>query len=150
MLSVTLLKLFLSVMVWGYASCDCKLDLITVRDNHNGQIYRQSIREASVVPHFDNHHLNTRPVFMDDNARPHRSRVVTDYLRDQSITTLPWPVRSPDLTPIEYIWDIIGRRVKERTPPVQTLNDLEQTLHQEWQRLTQIHIRRLVGSMRRH
>jgi transposase len=49
-------------------------------------------------------------------------------VRDESITTLPWPVRSPDLTSIEYIWGIIGRRVKERTPPVQTLNDLEQKL----------------------
>ena len=48
---------------------------------------------------------------MDDNARPHRALVVTDYLRD------------------EHIWDIIGRRVRERTPPVQTLNELEQTLH---------------------
>ena len=68
---------------------------------------------------------------MDDNARPHRALVVTDYLRD------------------EHIWDIIGRRVRERTPPVQTLNELEQTLQQEWQRLTQVQIRRLVGSMRR-
>ena len=74
---------------------------------------------------------------------------MTDYLRDESIITLPWPVRSPDLNPIEHIWDIIGRRVKERTPPVQTLNDLEQKLHQEWQYLTQVQIRRLVGSMRR-
>jgi hypothetical protein len=74
---------------------------------------------------------------------------VTDYLRDESIITLPWPVRSPDLNPIEHIWDIIGRRVKERTPPVQTLNDLDQKLHQEWQYLTQVQIRRLVGSMRR-
>ena len=81
---------------------------------------------------------------MDDNARPHRVRVVTDYLRDESIT-----VRSPDLNLIEHIWNIIGRRVKERTQPVQTLNDLKQTLHQEWQRLTQVPIRRLVGSMRR-
>ena len=81
---------------------------------------------------------------MDDNARPHRVRVVTDYLCDESIT-----VRSPDLNLIEHIWNIIGRRVKERTQPVQTLNDLKQTLHQEWQRLTQVQIRRLVGSMRR-
>ena len=73
-----------------------KLDLITVRGNLNGQIYRQNILEASVVPHFDNHPLNTRPVFMDDNARPHRARVVTDYLSDESITTLTWPTRSPD------------------------------------------------------
>jgi transposase len=86
---------------------------------------------------------------MDDNARPHRALVETDYLRDESITTLPWPTRSPDLNLIEHIWDIIGRRVRERTPPVQTLNELEQTLHQEWQRLTQVQIRRLVGSMRR-
>ena len=102
------------------------------------------------MPHFDNHPLNTMLVFIDDNARSHRARVVTDYLRDESITTLPRPARSSDLHPIEHIWDIIGRRVKERTPPVHTVNDLEQTLHQEWQRrLTQVKIPRLVCSMRR-
>ena len=118
-------------MVWGCVSYDCKVDLITVRGNLNEQIYRQTIPEASVVAHFDNHPLNGKPVFMDDNARPYRARVVTDNLGDESITTLPWPARSPDLIPIEHIWDIIGRRVKERTPPVQTLNYFEQTLHQE-------------------
>ena len=70
---------------------------------------------------------------MDESARTHRARVMAYCLRDQSITTLPWPARrSPDLNPIEDIWDIIGLRVKERTSPVQTLNDLKQTLHQEW------------------
>jgi hypothetical protein len=62
---------------------------ITVRGNLNGQIYLQNILEASVVPPFDNHPLNTRPVFMDSNARPHGARVVTDYLCNESITTLP-------------------------------------------------------------
>ena len=109
----------------------------------------RNILEASAVPHFDNHPLHARPVFMDDNDRPHIARVVTDYLRDESITTLPWPSRSPDLNPIEHIWNIFGRRVKERTPSVQTLNDLDQTLYQEWQRLTQVQIGRLVSSMRR-
>ena len=84
---------------------------------------------------------------MDDNARANRARVVADYLRDESITTLPWPARSPNLNPIKHIWDIISLRVKERTSPVQTLNDLKQTLHQEWQRLTQVQIRRLVDCM---
>ena len=86
-------------MVWNVCHMNCKLDLITVRGNLNGQSYRQNIIETSTVPHFDNHPLNTRSVFMDDNARPHRARVVTDYLRDESITTLPWPARSPDLKP---------------------------------------------------
>jgi hypothetical protein len=48
-----------------------RIDLITVRVNLKGQIYRQNILEASAVPHVDNHPLNTRPVFMDDSARPH-------------------------------------------------------------------------------
>ena len=66
-----------SVMVWGCASYDCRFDLITVRVNLNGQIYRQNILETSVVPHFDNHPWNKRPVFMDDSARSHRARVMT-------------------------------------------------------------------------
>ena len=135
MLRVSLLKHAFggcSVIVWGCASYDCRFDLIVVRVNLNGQIYRQNILEARVVPHFDNHPLNKRPVFMDDSARPHRARVMTYYLRDKSITTFPWPaMRSPDLNPIEHIWDIIDLRVKERTSPVQTLNDLKKTLHQE-------------------
>jgi hypothetical protein len=80
------LKLFLSEDAQSW----CRdVNHITVRDNLNGQIYRQNILEASVVPHFDNYPLNTRPVFMDDNARSHRALVVTDYLRDESIATLP-------------------------------------------------------------
>ena len=142
MLSVTLLKLLLSEEAQSWCGG-------WVRGNLNGQIYRQNILEAGVVPHFDNHLLNTRCVFIDDNAKPHRARVVTYYLRGESITTLPWPARILDFNPIEQIWDIIGRRVKKRIPLVQTWNDLEKPLHQERQRLTQVQIRRLVDCMRR-
>ncbi|ESO86381.1 hypothetical protein LOTGIDRAFT_79488, partial [Lottia gigantea] len=72
--------------------------------------------------------------FMDDNARPHRSRAVNDFMRTSVITTLPWPAMSPDLNTIEHIWDFIGRRARE--PPVQTLRQLEAALHQEWRQLT--------------
>ena len=39
----------------------------------------------------------------------------------EAVTTLPWPARSQDLNPIEMVWDIMGRRVCEREPPVQNL-----------------------------
>ncbi|GFV58676.1 transposable element Tcb2 transposase [Trichonephila clavipes] len=45
--------------------------------------------------------------FQQDNARPHKVRVSQDCLRN--VITLPWPALSPDLSPIEYIWNHLGR-----------------------------------------
>jgi hypothetical protein len=64
-------------MVWGYISHDCKLDLVTIQGNLTGDQYIRDVLQPVVVPHFDIHPLATRPVYMDDNARPHRSRAVT-------------------------------------------------------------------------
>ncbi|GFV41158.1 DDE_3 domain-containing protein [Trichonephila clavipes] len=42
-------------------------------------------------------------IFQQDKARPHTARVVQDFLRH--FQTLPWPDRSPDLSPVEHVWD---------------------------------------------
>ena len=81
---------------------------------------------------------------MDDTARPHRSRAVIECLRQNAILTLSWPARSPDLNPLEHLWDILGRKICEITPPVPTLLELEAALHREWQQIPQQRIQRLV------
>ena len=111
-----------SVMIWGCISHDCKLNLVTIQGNLTGDQY---IRDV-VVPHFDNHSLATRPVYMDDNARPHRSRSVTVYLQSEAVTSVLWSAMSPDLNPIEYIWDMLGRRMHALEPHVQNIRQLEQ------------------------
>ncbi|GFY00670.1 transposable element Tcb2 transposase [Trichonephila clavipes] len=39
--------------------------------------------------------------FQQDNARPHTTRMSQDFIR--IVTTILWPTRSPDLSPIEHI-----------------------------------------------
>jgi hypothetical protein len=78
---------------------------------------------------------------MDDNARPHRSRAATAYLQSEAVTYVPWSATSPDLNPIEHIWDMLGRRIQAREPPVQNICQLEAALHREWQQPSQQDIR---------
>jgi transposase len=120
-----------------------------MQDNLTGVQYIRDVLQPIVVPHFDIHPLATRPVYMDDNARPHRSRAVTAYLQSEAVTSVPWPAMSPDLNPIEDIWDMLGRRMHAREPPVQNIRQVEAALHCEWQQLSQQGIRRLTGGMRR-
>jgi transposase len=37
------------------------------------------------------------------------------------VTSVPWPAMNPDLNPVEHIWDMLGRRIQAREPPVQNI-----------------------------
>jgi transposase len=133
----------------GCISHDCKLDLVPIQGDLTGDQYIRDVLQPVVVSHFDNHPLATRPVYMDDNARPHRSRAVTAYLQSEAVTSVPWPAMSSDMNPIEHIWDMLGRGMLAKEPPVQNNRQLEAALYREWQQLSQQDIRRLTGGMRR-
>ncbi|GFV93830.1 hypothetical protein TNCV_367291 [Trichonephila clavipes] len=41
---------------------------------------------------------------------------------------MDWPAQSPDLNPIEYVWDFLGRRLAARTLPPVTIRELRLAL----------------------
>ena len=75
-----------------------------------------------MYPHFRVHQA-ARPIFQDDNARPHRVRIVTDSLTQKRIENFQWPSKSPDMNPIEHVWDRMGHNVCKRNDLI-TLDDL--------------------------
>ncbi|GFW47465.1 transposable element Tcb1 transposase [Trichonephila clavipes] len=80
-------------------------------------------------------------IFQQDNARPHTAKVSQDCLR--TVITVPWPARSPDLSPFEHIWDHLGRRVGHPT----NLNEIEARLQQIGNKMSQDIRQNLYASM---
>lgn len=136
-----------SVMVWGGITMTGRTDLHMVQGRVTGVYYRDHILAPIVLPFAQR--AGRRFIFQDDNARAHRVRVVNDYLQRHHIVHMPWPAMSPDLSPIEHVWDMIGRRVRRRQRQPTTLQELAAALQEEWDRLPQIVIGRLIRSMPR-
>jgi hypothetical protein len=57
---------------------------------------------------------------MDDNATPHRARIVNGYLQQETFERMDWPAKSSDLYPIKHAWDILQRRISNRQKNSQT------------------------------
>jgi transposase len=53
------------------------------------------------------------------------ARVFQDFLNQNHIRVLPWPALSPDLSPIEHLLDELGRHVRHRQIPPETLQELD-------------------------
>ncbi|CAJ0924653.1 unnamed protein product [Ranitomeya imitator] len=67
---------------------------------------------------------------MQDNARPHVAGVCQQFLRDEGIEAMDWPVRSPDLNPIEHIWDIMSRPIHQQIRLKKLMDERESFLEQ--------------------
>ncbi|GFW07506.1 transposable element Tcb2 transposase [Trichonephila clavipes] len=87
--------------------------------------------------------LNGLPgaIFQQDNAHRHTARVAQDFLRH--FQALPWPARSPDLSPVEHVWD----QLKRQMPSCHSVHDLEFAVQDLWAHLPQDNIRCLINSM---
>jgi len=48
------------------------------------------------------------PIFQQDNDPKHTSKKAKKWMKDNNITLLDWPAQSPDLSPIEHQWVLLG------------------------------------------
>jgi transposase len=82
-----------------------------------------------------------------DNATSHTARSVRDFLHDRNVSVLPWPTKSPDLNPIEHVWDLLDQRA--RAFPRRNVWKLSGALVEEWGNISQQELANMVQSIRR-
>ncbi|GFV79964.1 transposable element Tcb1 transposase [Trichonephila clavipes] len=78
---------------------------------------------------------------IDEVLLPH------DCLGSEGIQRLVWPARSPDLNPIENVWDALGRQVAGRNYAPTNKNTLIRALTEEWDKLPQQLLDNVVQSI---
>ncbi|GFW98036.1 transposable element Tcb2 transposase [Trichonephila clavipes] len=90
------------ILVWAGISLGGHTDLHVF---HGGTVtglrYRDETLDSYVRPYAAA--IGNDFILMDDNARPHRARIVEEYLEDHGLERMEWPARSPDLNPIEHL-----------------------------------------------
>lgn len=137
-----------SIMVWGGICLGARTDLVVFdRGSLTADRYILEVLEENVVPFAP--FIGDGFVLMQDNARPHTALRTREYLNDVNIAVMEWPARSPDMNPIEHVWDLLKRGVKSRIPAPVTLGELRNAVLEEWQALSQETIDNIILSMPR-
>ncbi len=115
-------------MVWGCISAYGMGSLHILEGTMNAERYIKVLEQHTLPSRW---HL-----FQQDNAKPHTAAITTAWLRS-----------SPDLSPIENIWRIIKRKIRQIQP--RTLQQLETYIRQEWDQIPTPKLQKLITSMPR-
>lgn len=137
-----------SVMVWGGISSQHKTELVCFPTGSiNARRYVAEVLEPHVKP--SKAIIGQGFLLMHDNARPHTANVTTNFLREENLAVMDWPARSPDLNPIEHVWDILGRQIRALPNRPQDKEALIIALKDQWNNIDQNVIQTLVSSMKK-
>ena len=109
--------------------------LFVIYTVHSIKLMNALNRNMISLPKFQFHCLVQRHLSWF-NVRPHTARIVRDHLQVSQIPRMEWPACSPDLNPIEQLWNQLGKAIRVR-----------RILLEQWDAIPQII--RLIRSMRR-
>jgi len=133
------------IMVWG-CFCNNKLGpLVLVEGNLNSDRYIELLKEY-LLPYLNNLNIEN-PIFQDDNAPCHASNKTKQWKEDNLIERLPWPAQSPDLNPIENLWNELETRIRKHKPIPKNKTEFFAALQEEWYKIDESRLTRLVKSM---
>ncbi|GFW44685.1 transposable element Tcb1 transposase [Trichonephila clavipes] len=86
-------------------------------------------------------------IFLQDKTQPHVARIVQSFFVNHQIDLLPWPARSPDLSPLDNMWSMVAQRLTQITPLAAIPDQLWPRVEVAWSAIPQERIQILFESM---
>ena len=133
------------VHAWGAISARGKINLVTFTDTLTASFYQDILDEHLISQAWDLYPKTW--YFQQDKDSKHTAHTTQNYLEDNISHLIDWPAKSPDLNPMENIWSILKGNTKKRQP--KTVMELEECIHEEWERLSTTMIKDLAKSFRK-
>ena len=130
-------------MVWGFISWDGVMELVEVKGSMDTKQYLEVLQGH----YLEYHHQDTNNIFQQDGAPCHTSKKAQQWFEEKGVTVSDWPAQSPDLNPIEDIWNILDKAIRARERLPTSLRQLMDALIEEWQKIPIDVVRKLYEGM---
>ena len=123
------LKFPSKIMVWGAISVHGPSRLHIVEGTMNGAKYI-SMLNSRLLPQIRNWFEQEPCIFQQDSAPCHTAKAVYAWFKTNKIKVLKWPGNSPDMNPIESMWNQLKDEI--HNVPITTKVQLIERLIQVW------------------
>ncbi len=103
--------------------------------------------EHFMLPSADKLYGDADFIFQQDLAPAHTAKGSKSWFNDHGVTVLDWPANSPDLNPIENLWGIVKRKMRDTRP--NNADDLKAAIKATWASTPPQQCHKLITSMPR-
>ena len=138
-----------SLMVWGCMLWDgvgyaCKID-----GRMDGDLYTRILDEDLQESIKFYGKTQDDIIFQQDNDPKHKCKKASKWFQDHDMNVMTWPAQSPDLNPIEHLWEHLKRKLGSYEEEPKGMLELWDRVQVEWNRIEPEVCQNLIESMPR-